>query len=336
MDLSCLAGQLRTMSEQNACESVLHFNVGGCGISLRCAGFEPDPLMFASVSHLLGDHPAAVPTGTFTLLLKSLKDLQNFLPPELSGSSGRFQYSGAEGRLTFSAEFGYLSLYDAQTDETFIWLCPECTSVDSFISHPLHMELGWWAQRRGWSLLHSGCVGSKGRGVLISGAGGSGKSTLSLSALLCGMQFVSDDYTLIRPCDPPEALRLYSTGYLREDILQRLPELAEHTVWTCEERRKSLVDLGAYKDLAADVLPLTGVILPHIDHAERPSIRRNKDLRKLIPLLSSTSYQNRELRNRDVFFGMMKLLKDLPAYDFSLTDDLEHNALFLKEWMEEQ
>ena len=72
--------------------------------------------------------------------------------------------------------------------------------------------------------------------------------------------------------------------------------------------------------------------MPRIVHAATPSLERCADLGRLIPLLASTSYQNRELRNEEVFRSIVRLLRMLPAYDFALTDDLRANASYLKEW----
>jgi hypothetical protein len=47
--------------------------------------------------------------------------------------------------------------------------------------------------------LHGACVGRGGRGVLILGATGAGKSTLALHSLLRGLDFLSEDAVFVRP-----------------------------------------------------------------------------------------------------------------------------------------
>jgi serine kinase of HPr protein (carbohydrate metabolism regulator) len=46
--------------------------------------------------------------------------------------------------------------------------------------------------------LHAGCVAIGGRGVLIAGPSGSGKSDLALRLIDRGAELVSDDYVLLR------------------------------------------------------------------------------------------------------------------------------------------
>jgi hypothetical protein len=47
--------------------------------------------------------------------------------------------------------------------------------------------------------LHAACMGRDGRGILLLGASGSGKSTVSLHGVLQGLEFLAEDSVLIRP-----------------------------------------------------------------------------------------------------------------------------------------
>ncbi len=48
------------------------------------------------------------------------------------------------------------------------------------------------------SILHATCVAIDGRGVLLTGGSGSGKSDLALRLIDRGARLVSDDYTIVR------------------------------------------------------------------------------------------------------------------------------------------
>jgi len=70
--------------------------------------------------------------------------------------------------------------------------------------------------------LHGACVGSAGKGVLLVGASGTGKSTLSLHALAGGMQLVSEDSAFVAP-DSLRVTGVASYLHLGVESLRFLP-----------------------------------------------------------------------------------------------------------------
>ena len=77
------------------------------------------------------------------------------------------------------------------------------------------------ARTQGLAPLHSACVGYDGRGVLLMGATGSGKSTVALHCLLRGLDFLSEDAVFVEPST------MLATGaanflHVRSDTLRRL------------------------------------------------------------------------------------------------------------------
>jgi hypothetical protein len=55
------------------------------------------------------------------------------------------------------------------------------------------------ARAQGLVSMHGACIGSAGRGLLLVGPGGSGKSTAALHALLGGLDFLSEDSVFVAP-----------------------------------------------------------------------------------------------------------------------------------------
>jgi hypothetical protein len=54
------------------------------------------------------------------------------------------------------------------------------------------------ARTQGLAALHAACVGKGGRGVLLMGASGAGKSTVALHCLLRGLDFLSEDAVFVQ------------------------------------------------------------------------------------------------------------------------------------------
>ena len=77
------------------------------------------------------------------------------------------------------------------------------------------------SRAQGLAPLHAACVGRRGRGVLIAGDTGAGKSTLTLHCMLNGFDFVSEDSVFVHP----ETLRATGVGnflHVRDDSLRFL------------------------------------------------------------------------------------------------------------------
>jgi hypothetical protein len=78
---------------------------------------------------------------------------------------------------------------------------------DSLLRHPrlLRYEVIEFAaitlasRTQGLVPLHAGCVGARGRGVLLLGSSGSGKSTLALHAALAGLEYLAEDSVFVQP-----------------------------------------------------------------------------------------------------------------------------------------
>jgi hypothetical protein len=72
---------------------------------------------------------------------------------------------------------------------------PDLDLWSALVLPPLLAEL---ASARGWLALHAGAVARAGRGILLPGPGGSGKSTICRNALAAGLDLLSDDLVWLR------------------------------------------------------------------------------------------------------------------------------------------
>ncbi len=94
---------------------------------------------------------------------------------------------------------------------------------------PLRPFLHWRYAQAGKRLAHCGTVGLDGKGVMLGGAGGSGKSGAVIASLLHGLQSVGDDYVLLDIGERVEAYPIFSilkqdpAGFQRLGLGRRLP-----------------------------------------------------------------------------------------------------------------
>lgn len=130
--------------------------------------------------------------------------------------SGRF-------RVSFHTHSGILSMMDLVAGRAICWIRDARTVPPYATSMPMLPLLHWWTQRLGLQLVHAGAVASAGRGALLAGSGGAGKSNTALTCLCAGMEYASDDYCAIDPGPVPAAHSIFCTGRLHAGDAARIP-----------------------------------------------------------------------------------------------------------------
>lgn len=204
---------------------------------------------------------------------------------------------------------------------------------NSTLGHPLLRCFYFWAEKENLLILHSAAVGFNHKGVLISARGGAGKSTLSVSCLLEGLDFVADDYVMMREAGEPSALPLYTMVGLNQDMYQILkPNMP---VIKTEEKRngKKFFDASVYT--FQEELPIKAILFPNVTGRSEPRIAPTDQGSVLVKLVHSSVNQIGGRRDTEMVRKMIARLKDLPVYEFSLSKDLKKNVAVLKNFMEE-
>jgi len=123
--------------------------------------------------------------------------------------------------------------------------------------------------------LHGACVGHDGRGLLLFGESGAGKSTASLHCLLRGMDFLAEDSIFVTP-DTMLATGIANFLHVRCDSLHSLPASIASVIRRSPiiRRRSGVekfeVDLRRPEfRLAASPLKVTGVVFISAQSARR-------------------------------------------------------------------
>jgi hypothetical protein len=123
--------------------------------------------------------------------------------------------------------------------------------------------------------LHGACVGHEGRGLLLFGDSGAGKSTVSLHCLLHGMDFLAEDSVFVTP-DTMLATGVANFLHVRCDSLRSLPASSASVIRRSPiiRRRSGVekfeVDLRRTEfRLAASPLKIAGVVFISAQPARR-------------------------------------------------------------------
>jgi hypothetical protein len=187
---------------------------------------------------------------------------------------------------------------------------------------PLRPALFWALSGPGRHLVHAGVVGDEQRGgVLLAGAGGSGKTTVALAALASGMAYVGDDYILLHTEGEPVAWNLFGTAKLDRGHVGRFPQLSGELSISpqpvAEEKYVLDVDRLMGESLVAS-LPIRAVLLPRI-RGGRTRLRPATPGEALLALAPSTAFQM-PFDGGEVMGALAAVARGVPAFALEVGD----------------
>jgi hypothetical protein len=169
---------------------------------------------------------------------------------------------------------GSVNAMDCETRQAVFWAPTHKYLPVRALATPLRSILHWWMELNGRQLVHAAAVGCGGRGVLIPGRGGSGKSSASLACLLAGMDFVADDYLALALDPEPRAYRVYATAKLDPRSLSLYPDLAARcrTLHDPAFGKVMLFLEDGYAEQLKESLPLKLVLKPSFSGAPETAL----------------------------------------------------------------
>ncbi len=235
---------------------------------------------------------------------------------------------GAEVIAVHDAGSGALTLVDRAACE-LLHRVPDAATLPWWErAAPLRPALFWALSGAGRHLVHAGAVGDGRRGgVLLAGAGGSGKTTVALAALTAGMAYVADDYLLLHSHPEPVAWNMYGTAKLDASQLARFPRLAGGLSISADpqEDEKSVLDVRAlFPGEPACSLAIRAVVVPRI-RGGRARLRRASPGEALLALAPSTTFQM-PFDDGQVVGSLAALARRVPAFALDVGDDPDELA----------
>ena len=197
-------------------------------------------------------------------------------------------------------------------------------------------------------LVHGACVGIDGHGILMCARGNMGKSTLAVTSMLNGMEYVSEDYLILSQDNPERELRaspIYSIITLSPKMYNSLYEKMDKArfVGISHFKGKYVFDMSAYSDRLRRDYPIRACVFPEINpSAEEPVvelINGSEKSRAITHIAHSTIFQMwstgliREQQDAKTILKIIGMVRDMPFYKITLTTDLEANSIILMEFV---
>ncbi len=192
---------------------------------------------------------------------------------------------------------------------------------------PLRQHLHWLLLQHGLRLTHAATLGRNGRGVLLVGGGGAGKSGTTLAGLSAGMATCGDDYVAIGLKAEPAA------GLVFRILKQDPSGLARHVEMSAKTNRLAANWQGKFEldpeeffpGCLAEHMAIDAVMLPSITGREQAHIIPVSRGESMRALMRSNLYQYPG-EDDDGFRFFARLLERLPCYRIDLALDPRVNG----------
>ncbi|SMP66114.1 hypothetical protein SAMN06265222_109196 [Neorhodopirellula lusitana] len=212
-----------------------------------------------------------------------------------------------------------ISLFNCDQRTACYWIDDPAEIPFYEIASPFRTILSWWADTIGAQIAHAAVVGKEGRGVLLVGRGGSGKSTTAMACVDAGLQYVSDDYVWLQMNPQPTAYCLYNSAKLHTKLLpEHFPDWQRQVALEVGPLAKSVFFLHeSAPDLVTKHLAICGVLSPKITDRKQSVCLPTSRAEVLMGLGPSTLLPRRSGESNGFAF-LAQWVRELPAYRLEL------------------
>lgn len=184
---------------------------------------------------------------------------------------------------------------------------------------PLQLLLSIFFADRNVDLLHGGLVSLNGLGLLIAGAGGAGKSTLTIASLLEGFDFLGDDCVGVEKAGGQfVGHSVYGSGCLERAHLRRFPRFGDRSaVAGAGEDSAELKAVLPIAELFAGRLAVStairAIVLPRVTRGARVTVRPASG-REALLALAPGSILKRAVPAAGTLARMTRMAGTLPPF----------------------
>lgn len=190
------------------------------------------------------------------------------------------------------------------------------------------------------AMIHGACVGVAGKGVLLCARGGRGKSTLTVTSLFQGFEYVSDDYMVLKKEDDHmlTASPIYSSTALTPEIYDKLYECLgpSRFIGLNGRMNKYMLDISGWREQVRRDYPIHACIFPEIAPVDEPLViacTPQEKGRALTHIIHSSIEQTQQPGNAVTVRKLLGMLSTLPFYRIRLSPDIFRNVECLRSFI---
>lgn len=190
------------------------------------------------------------------------------------------------------------------------------------------------------AMIHGACVGVAGKGVLLCARGGRGKSTLTVTSLFQGFEYVSDDYMVLKK-EVGQALTaspIYSSTALTPEIYDKLYDCLgpSRFIGLNGRMNKYMLDISGWRAQVRRDYPIHACFFPEIAPVDEPAViacTPQEKGRALTHIIHSSIEQTQQPGNAVTVRKLLGMLSVLPFYRIRLSPDIFKNVECLRHFI---
>lgn len=311
-----------------------YLKIANLTICLQFAGKVLTQMLLPALEHLEIDSTEKI---DFTVCLWDSASTHNIplnLPAKPNGYTTRGEIIGVHDSKIYAVidkHNGSLNVFDQNNKLAFYWI-NNAKDLPWWIGgSPLQLIFHWYLQQYDLQLTHAGAIGYARGGVLLTGKGGSGKSTTTLTCIKAGMNYVSEDYCIISKAPNPHAYCIYNSAKLESNTLNFFPEMKSHIVNTDrkENDKAFIFQHKCYPDKILSHLPLKAVLVLNIKGGSESSLEEIH-YQEAIPSLVVTTMWQLVHTGKKTLEHLRDIAAELPCYRLNLGTDLAQIPLLIE------
>ena len=218
-----------------------------------------------------------------------------------------------------------VSFFDLAHGRAIFWIYDDEHIQWYEIATPFRTIFHWFFEHRGIALIHSASIGKNGKGILVVGRGGSGKTSTALTVFEQEeLTYAGDDYVLVKMEPFPVVISLYCTAKVEFDTFDRLPQLGSlrHMTMKVIGDKEVLFPYAVHPEKIVKQLSIHSVLVPVIAYSKETTVQPLHSAQALLALAPSTIFQLQSEDTRSNSFEVLAdLVKKIPCFELRLGID---------------
>ena len=310
-------------------------------IGLSTVRIISDTLFAKKMTHALDHLRIESPNEyDFTVCLWDMKNMNQKLPKfdwDILNQNGYKGVSCPPVYLHYFESIDALSLINTQKKRAH-YVVKDAKSLPWWVeASPLQVIINVMAQEKGVQLAHTAAIGNEAGAVLLTGKGGSGKSTTTLTCLREGFHYIGEDYCLLQPGETPYVYSLYQSAKWEKNTRILYPEYEPYIQNT--EVANSEKALVYYQDIFPKKIkiasPVCAIISLNRESNKHPKLERATNTQALKDLMMSTLFQL-PLYHPKSMSVLKSFVSKVDCYNLTLGTNLKENALLIQNILEKK